>query len=890
MDEDDSGMWPNSRGNTDYSCASSVTDEDGCGSRGPSVVARLMGLDSMPATYSSEPYSTPFFDTQSLRDAEYSRRRNVEYSQNYHEMLHSGDLIVKTGDSFRNHVESKPQSIVNRPIEKFQTEVIPPKSAKTIPITQHKLLSPIKCPGFVPSRNAAHIMEAAAKIIESAPQATSLKGKMALQGVSSSTGQLRVRDLKEREETVPKAPLGGPSPVPLRGRDLKEKVEAAQKAALRLPEASRRQADSDSAAARYLRGHALSKSFNGGAGPSSSFRASADKEESSYGSKNNGRSISLAIQAKVNIQKREGLTSGERSQSMAHPIEQNENKMSQPCRTQPRPQKNMHKKSSNHTVSGALRQNNQKQNCQIDKEKLPSKSVVSNTQSRKVLQKPVSKPVGSTKTGSRKLEVLDGDKEVFQSNMRNFPRKKRSIDGGFQLEKNKVAPDDLSADKNKKPVRTSSVIQKHFCNAEDSRKKGMDVVSFTFTAPLTRSMMGSESPNLGHFSENRSKRVLSESDNLKLSSLGYNVLGVGGDALSKLLEQKLQELTYEVGSSSSCNASASLDSVSSSASVFQDSGPTPDTITSKPRLNAKREHNVLLGNSSGYENRANIFDHPPRKLKHEFQGPGYMEVDPVIDAKQLLDSRHPSPVSVLEPSFVTESCFSSDSMDTDWTEGNKQSVSQAAELLGPSPLRRFHPFEADMELSDSASSLSSSVTVAQKNATPDVLSEFSKPTEWELEYIKEILCNIELMFRDLSLGRADGIINPHLFEQLEARKGLIGTDDVDSRLKRKSLFDCVSECLELRFRRFVGGGCQSWEQGLVLVRRKERLAEDVYREILGWKGLADFMVDDLVDRDMSTQYGKWLDFEPDVFELGVEIEDSILNSLIDEAITAIKQL
>lgn len=613
MDEDESGRWSSGRGNGDYSCASSVTDEEGCGSRGPNVVARLMGLDSMPTTYSSEPYSTPFFDTQSLRDAEYNRRRNVEYSQNYHQMLYSGDLIMKTEDAFRNHVEPKSHKIVNRPIEKFQTEMLPPKSAKTIPITQHKLLSPIKCPGFVPSMNAAHIMEAAAKIIESAPQATAARGKVALQVPSSSTVQLRVRDLKAREESVQKAQLGGPSSVPLRVKDLKEKVEGTLKIASRLPEASQKQADSDFAAMRYLKGQALNKSFNGGAGASSFSRASAEKQEGFSASKNNGKSISLAIQAKVNVQKREGLASGERSQLMANQQEQNESKLNQSFRTQPRVQKNMHKKSSNPTVSGALRQNNQKQNCQIDKEKLTAKSSVSS--SRKVIQKPVSKLAASTKTGSRKLEVLDGDKETSQSNMKNFPRKKRSIEGVLHFEKNKVAADDSSVDKSRKQAQSSSVVQKQFCWAEDSRKKGTDVVSFTFTAPLTRSMIGSESPNLNQSSENQCKSVISESDNLKLSSLGYNVLG--GDALSKLLEQKLRELTYEVESSSSCNASASLDSISSSASVFQDSGPTPDTMASKPRTQTDREQNIQLDNLLGYEN--HVSNPPLMKFKHEFQ-------------------------------------------------------------------------------------------------------------------------------------------------------------------------------------------------------------------------------------------------------------------------------
>lgn len=41
-----------------------------------------------------------------------------------------------------------------------------------------------------------------------------------------------------------------------------------------------------------------------------------------------------------------------------------------------------------------------------------------------------------------------------------------------------------------------------------------------------------------------------------------------------------------------------------------------------------------------------------------------------LDVKKLLDCRHPSPVSILEASFSTESCNSSDSVDSSSTEGN----------------------------------------------------------------------------------------------------------------------------------------------------------------------------------------------------------------------------
>lgn len=184
-DEDEIGAGTSIKGGSDYSCASSVTDDDIYGAKAPGVVGRLMGLDSLPT--SSEPYSTHLFDTQSLRDA-YFQNRNLNY--------HHDQRIVYPGDlPARNFLESKPQKMVSKPIEKFQTESLPPKSAKTIPITHHKLLSPIKSPGFIPTKNAALIMEAAARIIEPGPQAVN-RAKMPPLG--SSTVPVKIRDFKEK--------------------------------------------------------------------------------------------------------------------------------------------------------------------------------------------------------------------------------------------------------------------------------------------------------------------------------------------------------------------------------------------------------------------------------------------------------------------------------------------------------------------------------------------------------------------------------------------------------------------------------------------------------------------------------------------------------------------
>ncbi|XP_057471573.1 uncharacterized protein LOC130760328 [Actinidia eriantha] len=844
IDEDELVACTSIKGGSDYSCASSVTDEDGYGARAPGVVARLMGLDSLPTSNLGEPFSTPFFNSQSIGDVHYPRRNHGFLHK--HQTMHSGNLLGKV-ESPTKTMESKPQKTISRPIEKFQTEILPPKSAKSIPITHHKLLSPIKSPGFIPSQNAADIMEAAAKIIDQGPQANA-KHKMPSLGTSS---------------------------VPLKVRDLKEKVEGSQKSIRLMEAASGSKKPAESNAAKLLKGQPMNKSWNGSIDTTST-RVSFDSEDCS-GVKSNGKSISLALQAKANVQRREGLK------------EQGQAVSSQALKSQPNSLKSMQKKPVKHNSSGVLRQNNQKQNCLNDKDKLPARSLPSNSQGRKVVSgdssvgrhKNLSRYGGNSKIGSRKLgtEVTDKKKQASHSSTENVPRKKRSIDGSFHPDRNMVV-DTMSVDITEKLIQSNSVVERHFAWAEDRKRKGADIVSFTFTAPLTRSVQVPEKNN-GFCEDDRGNKVTLNSDSpnsMKLSSVGCNV--VEADALSVLLERKLRELTH--GDEFPFYRAAMA---GDSASFVQDRTPTSKVVPGIAMPDNKKSQDVthmdILGDhySPGFSSTESMGFTSKLKLQ-VMQETDECGIDDT-KASKLLHYRHPSTISVLEPPSLSESCNSSESFDSNSTDGSKMCSSfQPQELVSMSSSNKFHLAQTDAELSDSASSTSSR-TLSIRNKT-----HFARSTGWELEYVKEILFNVELMFKDFALGRAREIINPHLFDQLETWKEVSKSRE-DQKLSRKVLFECVSECTNLKCRRYASGGCRMWEKGLSTLRRKEWLAEEVYKEVSGWRGMGDCMVDDLVDKDMSSHYGKWLDFEVESFELGIEIEGRILNSLVNELVADI---
>ncbi|KAI3991942.1 hypothetical protein MKX01_012887 [Papaver californicum] len=825
-DEDENGA-SSIRGSSDYSCASSVTDDDGNVTKAPGVVARLMGLDSLPTSSAAESYSTPFCATRSLGESP-SYRKTEYYSES--QTMNSEYQPTISGDLGRYAVESRLQRLHSRPIERFQTEMLPPKLAKSIPITHNKLLSPIKNPGFISSKNAAHIMEAAAKIIEPGRQ-PSAKGKGV--SVGSSSGPLQVRDSKE-------------------------KVETAQRLR-RLNGASHKLVESN--ASKFLKGQSMNKSWNGSEEPNR-FRASSESDGGySVGSRNKGKSVSLAVQAKVNVQQRESFGSGNRSKSLNGPKESEDirsNQLQRSCSSVP---KTMQKKSSPRNSSTVLRQNNQKQNCAVTRDKLPSKPT-SNLQSRRTISgdgrnKSLTKVAAQSKVGSKKsgTELTEMEKETSSLETMNLPRKKRYMDSHFERRAGVVR--NVLAAKDDRPIQRSM---------PDSRTKGMDVISFTFTSPMIKSTPGSQTSSpivdkaKSYALDSYDDKCTSKSS--KLSNLGLNV--IGGDSLSILLERKLMELTYGVESSST------------STSILQDLVSALNAAETTPR---ECDQRPLLGMQMGSLH------------MNESLNEGVEEMAPVSShskkGRKELECPHPSPMSILDPTFSYDSSNSSDVMENNNANGcNQFSFIQTQQAVDSKCSMRFPLTEDDAELSDSASSAFMVATANKKVANLIIVDQQKSNKQEELGYIRGIICNAELAFKDFMLGQTNEIMKPGLFEQLENQVtwSITYTDEKTSTQRRMVLFDCVKESLDMRCRRLTSGGWEMWSKGVSMFLNKEWLVEDIYKEISGWESMIDWMMDELVDKDMSTKYGRWLDYETQEFEVGVKVENSIVSSLIDEVV------
>ncbi|KAI3445388.1 hypothetical protein Pfo_002053 [Paulownia fortunei] len=854
------GFPTNARVQNDYHYASSASGDSECGTKAPGVVARLMGLDSLPMSNVDEPSFTPFIESHSFRDSSYLM--SAPAFQSEHDIVIFESVRNKLDGLSRNPLDLRLQKVQSRPLERFQTEVLPPKSAKPISITHHRLLSPIKSPGFVPPKNAAYIIEAAAKIIEQSPRLTT-KGNF---------------------------PSLGSSSVPFRIRDLNEKMDAAQR--------SSRSADAFQKG-KEQNSKNMKKQLNarGKSRLEDSYLYKSSEESKRAGSqrlKSKEKSVSLAVQAKANIQKRDGLTSvGNRSSEKQK--EHNDVKPSCVSRDLPNTQKKVEKQSSSRRNSEVLRLNNQKQNCASGEDgenfgpscSHPKERKESNLSTNYIhgrTNRTVNKIVVNNVVTSRKTNFVaaDSGKELSSSRAKTTSKKKLPVNGNI-LSGGSVAQKAVMM-KDEKNVKCNVAFEGDSKWDGIDKKNSLDVVSFTFTSPIKKSGAGSNS--CGTILEASSSSFpncdpcVHESDlkNSAASSSGLNV--IGGDALSVLLEQKLKELTSRVELSQKDLSEAG--SLSNFANSYGNMGTTVNLVKSLPMGNDICKSKQEIQNASDCPSIDKLW------LKGETVNKGleYIKSDGVnsnIEYQRYLHLQRSISVSS-QPSL---SGASSDSFDVDRSSSNEGRLPclslESCEGLNWSSTRKSRPAEGDVEISDTASSLSVG-TISETVTSSLYMTDSKDSSNWELQYIGDILSSAELLLEEFALGQAHKIIAPDLFDQLENQKMDSYKVIEENVLQRKILFDCVCECLEVRCGRLLAGSCKFWAKQTAMLSRRQWLADDLYREISSWTNVEELMVDELVDKDMSSKNGKWINFEIEAFEEGVEIEKRILTSLVDELI------
>ncbi|XP_058743119.1 uncharacterized protein LOC131615941 [Vicia villosa] len=184
----------------------------------------------------------------------------------------------------------------------------------------------------------------------------------------------------------------------------------------------------------------------------------------------------------------------------------------------------------------------------------------------------------------------------------------------------------------------------------------------------------------------------------------------------------------------------------------------------------------------------------------------------------------------------------------------------------------------------SSSQINESITPEHKMNWPEKSSTRSERM-MELEYVKDILSNAELMAEELAVDETENTIMPSLFDTLENQRTEVESYEKYSKLQRKAIFDCVSECLGSKCRQVFVAKCKAWPRWVTFMR-KRLLTEEVYKEILEYRSMEEeVVVDEIIRKDICTPLGRWLDFDIEAFENGLEIELDIVTILIDELVS-----
>jgi hypothetical protein len=472
---------------SDQSCSSSVIDDEACARRGPTVVARLMGLDSMPAASSSGSYPMSFSGQHAFQN-------------NAHDELIGRSYVGM----------SSPHKMPSSPIDRFRMEALPPRfTRRTLTVAQQKLFSPVKNPNHVSSRNAADIMEAASRIIGPGAE---------------NTSSYRVRDVGYSNDVRAFNPREIVRVQQMSQAAKKRDVSASSKPP------SGKQSDGSSITSETTSSFRVSQS-NGGAPVAPRVKAVSRP--------------SVDFRA-TNAQGREGISRSSRKV---------------PTRMDPvhsvveRNGRSQHKQNS----SNVLVQNNRKQNAMgvdqlSERQKVDSKSATLSQQQRNLHANNVApRKTGITRTRSEN-STRGNQKGEFQpanhanrrlnSTSKTIPKPRRLPDEGMHSKKNQPT-NKILADRSPRRVRHNIVIEEQSSFSTNKKKVSTEIVSFTFTSPVDKSLPGSHFPN--HSVE---KRSIENWNSVSTSSNTSNAESdiIDGDYLRLLLEQKLKELTSGVRS------------------------------------------------------------------------------------------------------------------------------------------------------------------------------------------------------------------------------------------------------------------------------------------------------------------------------------------------------
>ncbi|KAL2457566.1 uncharacterized protein Fot_56230 [Forsythia ovata] len=419
------------------------------------------------------------------------------------------------------------------------------------------------------------------------------------------------------------------------------------------------------------------------------------------------------------------------------------------------------------------------------------------------------------------------------------------------------------------------------------RKVDGDVVSFTVNSPLKQK----SGINAGVV-KRRVQNDPSHECTLQNSALNKNdentrfkkPFPLSGDALGALLEQKLQELNLQGEDEMGIGGNAPQ---KTTAMILQE---LISALTSEREF---RQDNSAT-TSNGKSDSCHCVDMSNSKTLANSQAKA-KTAKSLVDCQP--DSEHLSPGSVLGASFSNESCLSS---SLDDSSGYKM-LTETLDCSYDDPLS----LGRDTDLLDSATSgkiakSSRESIIDIHNNILEVLCSIELANcglrESMLNHAKKVLLNAELVFGNATLpglvARQGFSIKNLFLDQLETLASVLQMnldcflnieDGKEVNQLRKFTFDSVIEYLDSRFGQYAKSGFKVSTKMPCCVNT-EMLIFDIVEEVRRWGESSGLINDELIEKEMSDSLGQWTEFNNEKFKIGIQIGMHIFQILVDEIV------
>ncbi|XP_016435867.1 uncharacterized protein LOC107762065 isoform X1 [Nicotiana tabacum] len=866
---ENSGGFPNAKNNGMSKCESKRE------MKAPSLIARLMGLESMPTGQCGNPKKASSSEIGSNMAEKLGARPGGSDRE---------DMNFEKAEIKRELRPQKLQKIglsERRPVSRFSAEALQLKTVLSRPRKhQPKLVSPVKSPRNVSGRNASRLIGAASRILE--PGLQKSRAKCAL------TYPKYISPLEDKADLATHHLVEGSNSY-VDSKTLKGTSVPSCKNCGYLLHSKNGTLNVSSPVCSYSEPSCEGPGRNMPRLPVFGSRDQHERVSEGSSSDATAEIDDVSYCAELILGKR----TISRSQIGMHGTRQGSNvKKDVSCVT------HVHKTQKQNQTS----QNRERGLMKSKPSSLQSNRVLAATESTNDTKSFVAqnRRLGASTTRLRMPATADGCK--FETERKPYSRrsdslspvrKKRLMNISRQGESSTYANANLGRESSPYSDQTSrkdvvfpissgdrhSTKPKLPCLREsgaiNDNSEGRNVVSFTFKSAMNqkadihaevtkrKSQNGSSFdaiPGRSYFKGNDETTCLQKPFPLK------------GDILGALLEQKLKELTSEEEFAEGGRKST--------ATILQ------ELITA---LNAERQFHLdsLPLRPSRKEDSRDYGGVSSRNTCMNFQATLDSATNLVGNS---LDIDNPSPGCVLEASFSNDSCLSSSPNSSSKDKLLAESVdSMYDEQLFP---------ETDRDLSDCAASLFSrrscgALITDHVNNISGVLSKIDQLKGSKLSHAKEVILNAELSFGTTPPLVDDGFSVSHfLVNELDILSSLLwmtfgqllGCNDPKQMNQLKGFaFDCVVEYLDTAFGRYSNSGFRTWTKQPSSMT-KEIMIADIIEEVKMWTEFVGLIPDELIEWDMSHSLGKWIDFDIETFECGTEVDRHILQVLVDEVV------